>query len=189
MLTFPNLKGYYEEGTTMKRTLAIIAASMLASASIAMPALAQGKSDSAPGHSNEAGMSPSTQAPGQVKEGGNASEIAPGKSMKEGEVDTGTTAAIDDANFGTVISSIRAGKSDLAGLADGPEVNIVEVGDLIEGENRVALDNAVEDNMDSIEALRGDLAELDLDGLSDDEIDAAVAAEVEADGSLTVYTN
>lgn len=173
----------------MKRTLAIIAASMLASASIAMPAFAQGASESAPGHSKEAGANASTEAPGQVKDETSASEVAPGKSKAEGEVDTGTTAAIDDANFGTVISSIRAGKNDLGGLADDRSVNVVEMGDLIEGENRVALENAVEDNMDSIEELRADLAALDLEGLSDEEIDAAVAAEVEADGSLTVYTN
>lgn len=174
----------------MKRTLSIIAASMLASAAITMPVAAQGKSDSAPGHSGESGsgeMGASSAAPGQIKEETSASNVAPGRSAVE--VDPDETAAIGSANFGTVISSIRAGKSDLTGLADDATVNVVSVDDLIQGENRVALENAVDDNMESIDDLRLDLAALELEGLENADVDAAVAAQVDAEGNLTIYTD
>ena len=117
------------------------------------------------------------QAPGQLK----AAEA------REARPDRTTTAAIGRGNFGTLISSIRAGKSSLDGVDETTVVNVVPAETLINGENRVALDNAIRDNQDDIDALRDELAGLDL-GLTEEEIDSAVAARVESDGSLTLYT-
>lgn len=105
-------------------------------------------------------------------------------------IDTTTTASTGQDNFGTVISSIRAGKSDLSGVTADTDVNVVSVDELMEGNNRSALDNALEDNQEQIDQLRADLGDIEgLEGLTDTQIDSAVAARVDADGSLTVYTD
>lgn len=174
----------------MKRLTTLIAASLLATATAVAPALAQGNSGNAPGNSG-GGMGASANAPGQMKQDGdNATQYAPGllKPDKANRIDTGTTAAVAaKSNFGTLISSIRAGKGSLDGVMADSTVNVVQVEDLIQGSNRVALDNALAENEAEVEALRDDLAALDPDGLADEEIDRAVAARTEADGSLTVY--
>lgn len=174
----------------MKRIIAAVAAPLLASALAATPALAQGKSESAPGHNKSdngnMGMGASSMAPGHLKQGGSARDFAPGQLRGNAGVDAGTTASV--GNFGRLISSIRAGKSDLSAVNEDTTVNLVSVDSLIHGNNRAALDNALGDNQDQVEDLRDDLAELDL-GLTDAEIDSAVAARMEADGSLTVYTD
>ena len=203
----------------MKRILTLLTASLLASAVIATPALSQGNSgksmgkgngaassmgggasDLAPGQMKrlESGAGAATDfAPGQIKgDGESARDYAPGQLKKENsadadvDVDSGTTASTAKGNFGTVISSIRAGKSDLSAVTADTEVNVVPVDELIEGNNRSALDNALSDNQDQIDQLRADLGGIEgLEGLSEEQIDAAVAARVEADGSLTVYTD
>lgn len=172
----------------MKRIIAVLAASLMSAGLAAAPAFAQGKSADAPGHNrSDAEMGASSVAPGQLKQEGSARAFAPGQ-QSEGEpgVDSETTASI--GNFGTLISTIRAGKSDLSGADEVTAVNIVPVDSLIRGNNRVALDNALADSDGEIEALRDELAELDLD-LTDEEIGSAVAARMEADGSLTIYTD
>ncbi|MBX3529519.1 MAG: hypothetical protein KF849_02860 [Rhizobiaceae bacterium] len=179
-----------------------LAAVLLATSLVSAPAFAQGNSGNAPGHSGEApgnsGNAPghadgapgrSGEAPGHM---GGGFIFSPGKSAEapRGErVDRTSTAAIGQKNFGTVISSIRAGKSDLSGLIDGAAVNVVDVDTLIQGANRVALENALRDNGAEIDSLRDELAALDLVGVDDATVDAVVAARVEADGSLTLYVD
>lgn len=175
----------------MKRIIAVLAASLVASAFAAAPALAQGKSGSAPGHSSDGGgvgMGASSMAPGHVKGDNSARDFAPGhqRGAANARVDAAKTAST--GNFGRLISTIRAGKSDLGTVNDDTTVNLVSVDSLIRGNNRVALDNALSDNESRIEGLRDELDELDL-GLTDAEIDSAVAARREADGSLTIYTD
>ena len=176
----------------MKRLTTLIAASLLATATAVAPALAQGNSGNAPGNSG-GGKGASANAPGQMKqERDNDRQGAPGllKLGKADRIDSGTTAAVaGKSNFGTLISSIRAGKSSLDGVTVDSTINVVQVEDLIEGSNRVALDNALADNEAEVEALRDDLAALDPDGLTDEDIDRVVAARPEADGSLTVYVD
>lgn len=183
----------------MNAKIALAAAALVL---LSAPSFAQGNSGNAPGHSGDApgnsGNAPghaegspgrSGEAPGQM---GGGFIFSPGKSAeapRAERVDRGTTAAIGQPNFGTVISSIRAGKSDLSGLVDGAAVNVVDVDTLIQGANRVALDNALRDNTEQVDTLRDEVSALDLDGVDDATVDSVVAARVEADGSLTLYVD
>ncbi len=62
----------------------------------------------------------------------------------ETQTDTSTTASTGTkANFGTVMSSIKAGKTNvgaITGLTAVGKVNVVKVGDLAKGNNMQALD-------------------------------------------------
>jgi hypothetical protein len=178
----------------MKRTFTLLAASLLAAAIFAAPSFAQGNSGNAPGHGGDSpgnsGNAPGHSASGQGQTRGQSGVMmqAPGlMKAAEAKADRTTTAAIGATNFGTLISTIRAGKSSLDGVDESTALNIVPAETLIRGENRVALDNAIRDNQAEIDALRDELAGLDLE-LTEEEIDAAVAARVEPDGSLTIYT-
>lgn len=179
-----------------------LAIALFAAVALSAPALAQGNSGNAPGHSGD-GPGNSANAPGHADGGPGKSGAAhggrdggvifsPGRSAEAPrghDVDRGTTASTGKENFGTVISSIRAGKSDLSGFAEGAAVNVVDVDTLIQGANRVALDNALRDNTEQVDTLRDEVAALDLDGIDDATVESVVAARVEADGSLTLYVD
>ena len=199
----------------MKRAIALMAASLLASAAaISSPVFADngggghgkggehGASDNGRGEGK--GSEARANAPGQMKgDGESAKRYAPGQQMAddddqidddddqiaedEDDVDETETASIRNPNFGALISAIRSGNVDLSGVESSTDVNVVEIDDLLKGNNRSALDNALADNEEQISQLRTDLGELDVEGLSDDQINGAVAARTEADGSLTVY--
>lgn len=189
----------------MKRVLSTVAVSILASSLMAAPAFAQGNGNGngngngggnsaaadAPGQNKGDGMDATGFAPGQVKgDDESARSYAPGQ-VKNDDVDPDTTASTGQPNFGTVISSVRAGKSSLFGITDETEVNVVDVDDLAGGNSRAALDNALADNQEQIESLRNDLAGLDDEfglGLSDDDVANAVATQVD-DDTLTVFVD
>ncbi|MCG5480288.1 MAG: hypothetical protein KK478_14660 [Ensifer alkalisoli] len=192
----------------MTRIVASLAAALLACASVATPAFAQdgngsgngngegngrgsenSAAESAPGHARGEGESARDFAPGQVKgDDESAKTYAPGQSKRADDGDDDdTTGSVDNTNLGTLISTIRAGKTDLSGIADDVEVTVVDVDEF--AVNRTALDNDVEAREAEIAQLRQDLAELDFDDLTDDQIDAAVAVRVEADGTLTVFVD
>ena len=104
-------------------------------------------------------------------------------------------AASDKANFGQVISSIQASKtetSEIQSLTEVKSVNVVKVGDIAKGENMTALDNAVTKNDADITSLRTAMTSnaavnTALTNASVD-VSAVVAADVGTDGVLTVYT-
>ena len=193
----------------MKRAIALMAASLLASAAaISSPVFADngggghgkggehGASDNGRGEGK--GSEARANAPGQMKgDGESAKRYAPGQQMADDDdqiaeddddnLDETETASIRSPNFGALISAIRSGNVDLSGVESSTDVNVVEIDDLLKGNNRSALDNALADNEEQISQLRTDLGELDVEGLSDDQINGAVAARTEADGSLTVY--
>jgi hypothetical protein len=111
------------------------------------------------------------------------------------QTDTNTTASTNaDANFGSVISAIQAGKSSatsIQGLTTVSNVKVVKVSDLAKGNSMEAFDNAVSKNQADITNLQtaiGANAALKAK-LNEQSITAAdiVAANVEADGSVTVY--
>ncbi|WP_151612566.1 hypothetical protein [Sinorhizobium alkalisoli] len=185
-----------------------LAAALLACASVATPAFAQdgngsgngnregngrgsenSAAESAPGHAKGEGESARDFAPGQVKgDDESAKTYAPGQTKRADDGDDDdTTGSVNNTNLGTLISTIRASKTDLSGIADDVEVTVVDVDEF--AVNRTALDNAVEAREAEIAQLRQDLAELDFDDLTDDQIDAAVAVRVEADGTLTVFVD
>ena len=111
------------------------------------------------------------------------------------QTDTGTTASTNaDANFGSVISAIQAGKTNvgaLQGLTTVSNVKVVKVNELARGNNMEAFNNAVSKNQADITSLQTTVgantalkAKLDAQSVTTSDI---VAANVEADGSVTVY--
>jgi hypothetical protein len=135
--------------------------------------------DKAPGHQKDDDRSARAFAPGQVKK----------QAVDDDELAAKTTASIGRANFGTVISSIRAGKSSLTGIDADTQVTVVDVSDVVRGNNRVALENALAKNQTSIETLRDDLAALGITDLTQEDIDSAVAARRARDGWLVVFVD
>jgi F0F1-type ATP synthase delta subunit len=135
---------------------------------------------------------------GNSNANGNASGRADGNASEESfDLDTSTTASASaNSNFGQLISSIRASansSTQIDAMTDASDVTVVEASTLIEGNGQVALENAVEENQDSIEDLRTSIqanadlmAELENQGVTD--LSSVVAAIVNADGSVTIFT-
>lgn len=104
-------------------------------------------------------------------------------------------AASDKANFGQVISSIQSNKvgpTQIQGITEVKSVNVVKAGDIAKGENMTAFDNAVTKNEANITSLRTAMTSntavnTALTNASVD-VNTVVAADVGADGVLTVYT-
>ena len=118
-----------------------------------------------------------------------------GQANTKTQTDTSTTASTGTkANFGTVMSSIKAGKTNvgaITGLTAVSKVNVVKVSDLAKGNNMQALDKAITDNQADITGLQTAIsgntalkAKLDAEQV---QASSVVAADVEADGSVTVY--
>lgn len=185
----------------MRKILAIATASMLASAGMVGAGLAQSKnpgaerlrvqqgaSEFAPGQQQEEPGGARGLAPGQAE--APASEAAPGQQMRAAEDsdDEIVTGAIGQPNFGTVISTLRSGQMDISGVEADAQVNLVEIDELAPSGERQALDNAVAERQGEIDTLRQNLRDAGLSNLNDADIDRAVAAVVEADGSVTLYT-
>lgn len=149
----------------MKRILGLTTAALMGASVLAAPAFAEDKMDL----SGETGAT--TTMP---------------------DVDTGTTAAID-ANFDTALTAISAGSSNaqaIGTLSEVDNVKVVSVSDL-DGHDKAALDEALAQNSDGVEELRtsiGANAALS-EELRTQGVDTAtvVAAQVEADGQVTVY--
>lgn len=160
----------------MKRTLTLAAASLIAIAGLSS-AMADDATKSA------TGATMSTES-GAATESGTA--ITPDTSA------TGSVSA--DANFGDVISSIRAGKSNaeqLGTLTDVAKVKVVHVNELAKGENSKALENALTENKDQVADLQAAVeqnsalkAELEKQQVQASNV---VATKTEADGSVTVF--
>ncbi len=157
----------------MKRSIAI--ASLLLATTIAAPAMAE-----------DAAKQTGTQTQTQI--GTSAQTETTG-------TDTDTTASTGaKANFGTVMSSIKAGKTNVGAigtLTAVSKVNVIRVADLAKGNNMQALDKAVADNQADITSLQTAVsgnaalkAKLDAESVQASNV---IAANVEADGSVTVY--
>ena len=153
------------KGTIMKRILGLTTAALMGASVLAAPALAESKMDL----SGDAGAT--TTMP---------------------DVDTGTTAAIG-GNFESALTAIGAGSSNaqaIGTLSEVDTVKVVSVSDL-EGHDKAALDQAVSQNSDSVDELRTSIGanaalseELRSQGV---DTSAVVAAQIEADGQVTVY--
>lgn len=108
------------------------------------------------------------------------------------EIDTGTTAAID-ATFDSALSAISGNSGSataIEGMSEVDSVNVVRI-DELQGHDEASLDEAVTQNETAIEELRSSIEanaslsqELETEGVSASDV---VAAQVEADGKVTVY--
>ena len=102
--------------------------------------------------------------------------------------------AATNANFGQVISSIQASKTDasqIQAVTTVSSVNVVKVNDLAKGENMNALDQAVTKNEGDIATLRTAMTSNTAvnAALATASVDVAtvVAANISTDGVLTVF--
>ncbi len=103
--------------------------------------------------------------------------------------------AASNANFGQVISSIQASKTEASesqALTTVKNINVVKVNDLAKGENMAALDQAVTKNEGDISSLRSAMTANTAvnTAFTDAKVDVAtvVAADIlSGDGELTVF--
>jgi hypothetical protein len=87
-----------------------------------------------------AGASGGAAASGSDNAGGmGASGAAGAEARGNADVSTGT-------NFGRAISAIRTANNDIDALASASSISVVDIEAEVQGENAVALDNAVADN-------------------------------------------
>jgi hypothetical protein len=99
-----------------------------------------------------------------------------------------TKRSVDDSSS-VVLSAIRAGVVDLTGVTKDTKVKIVDIDGLTEEEGRSAVQQALVESENQIESLRQALRELDLKGLSEEDMDTVVAVKREPNGTLTVYVD
>lgn len=97
-----------------------------------------------------------------------------------------------ETNFGRAISAIRTSDNDIDALASASSITVVDIEAEVQGENAVALDNAVADNEDGIAALQAAIesdAELSAALAAQDvDISSVIAVETNADGSVSVFS-
>lgn len=113
----------------------------------------------------------------------------------EAGVDTGTTAATGgEGDLENAISAIGvggAGATEIEMMTDATNVEVVRIGESEGGSGSAELESAVSDNQDEIDDLRSAIESNSAlsDKLNEEDVDASdvVAAQSEADGSLTVY--
>ena len=112
----------------------------------------------------------------------------------ETSVDATATGSVQ-ANYGTLISTLNAGKgmTDLSGISADANITVVKLSTLkVEGEAN-ALDNAIKKNADAMSSLHASVsgnaalkAKLDADSIA---VDDVVAVTTGADGAVTVYVD
>lgn len=165
----------------MKRIIALTTAALMGASVMAAPALAQ----SNPGAMPETGAT-------SMPESGSTTMPQTGTTGASPDIDTGTTAAIG-ADFNTALTAIEGNSASAAALgsiSDVERVNVVQLSTL-EGHNSTALDEALASNEAGVEELKSSIqansamsSELATQGVNADDI---VAAQVAADGEITVY--
>jgi len=181
----------------MKRVIALTAAALMTGSLFAAPALAQVSVDTGVGANVGIGTNADTSA-------GSASGTVGGKIGADAQintgdkgaaantnVDAGTTAAIG-ASWDNLMSSMgdTGASASIGAMSDVGAVNVVRIGDL-GNTDADALAKAKTDNQASIDELKTSIegnakvkAALEQKGVDPSSV---VAANVAADGSLTVY--
>lgn len=112
-----------------------------------------------------------------------------------GAIDTGTTAATSsEASFGTLISSInnsQAVTSQIETMTEVNSVTVVEISSLQRGQSENALQNALSRNANAAADLQAAInANSELMSKIDEQsvdVSSVIAAEIAADGGLTLF--
>ncbi len=181
----------------MKRTSLITTTALLASLA-AVPALALDVNAGGNASSDvkvQAGGSGANAGAGMNTD----AEIGTGTSASDGSATTTTDSGItastsSDANFGLLMSSLKSNvdtAAEVKAMTDVSNVKVVKVGDLAKGNNEVAVNNAISKNAEAttelqtaIEANSALKSELDQQSV---DVSSIIAADVGADGQLTVF--
>lgn len=171
----------------MKRIIGLTTAALMGASMMVAPALAQtsdGASDvPAPGVSESAPTAPGT---------GNTDTMNDGAASTMPDVDTGTTAAIAPTFDGalTAIDGNSTSAKSIETMTEVNTVNIVKI-DELEGADAAAVESAVSENEEGVSELRSSIEanaalseQLETEGV---DASSVVAAQVEADGAVTIY--
>jgi hypothetical protein len=111
------------------------------------------------------------------------------------DVDATTTASVNSDNYGTLISTLEAGKglTDVSSITADANVTIVLLSKIKGGGDLKALDKALSKQADATTTLRASLsanaalkAKLDAEKIS---VDNVIAITTAADGMVTVYVD
>jgi hypothetical protein len=109
--------------------------------------------------------------------------------------DATATGSVSADNYGTLISTLNAGKGmvDLSGISADADITVVSVSSLKASGDTKALDNALDKNKDSLTALHASInsntdlkAKLQTQGVT---VDSIVAVTTAADGKVTVFVD
>lgn len=177
----------------MKRKIAISLAALMGASLLASPVMAQVSVDTNAGA--DVGVNAgSSSASGSGSVTGTAdSELKTGaQAGTDTNLDTGTTASVGGSFDGALsaIGNNSASAGSISAMTDVSSVNVIRISEL-EGADMDALMSAETENTASIDELQGSIegntavmAALEAQSVNTDDI---VAAEVAADGSLTVY--
>lgn len=168
----------------MKRIVGLTTAALLGASMLAAPAFAQ----------VDAGASGGVDIQAGGVTGGADVDAGATTTMPDAAVDTDTTAAIGgDATFEGALSAISGNSASAAAIGTMTEVdsvNVVRISEL-DDHDSTKLDEAVTENQAGIDELKASIEanaqlsqELETQGV---EMASIVAAQVEADGGLTVY--
>lgn len=130
----------------------------------------------------------------QAQDSSSASSSAMSSSEASSQMSSEPSSEPAKDNYGTLISTLQAGKGDLdlSAITDVTVINVVTVSSLMDG-NAKALDNAIDKSKATVDGLRTTVAanaalsaKLTAAGYAADDVLAVV---IEADGSATVYVD
>ncbi len=107
---------------------------------------------------------------------------------------TGSIGAAGDANLGGVVSAINSGRlgtAELRGVTEVSSVNVIRIDELPGGAEQQAIEQALDRHQAEVDDLRAEFdaraelqSALEAEGVSSDDV---VAAQVNADGTVTVF--
>jgi hypothetical protein len=115
-------------------------------------------------------------------------------------VDATTTGSVGTANYGSLVSNLRANKSvDLSAYGESSTINCVTVSSLQgDSDNGASLDNAISSSGDNLVTMRGEISsnqalwsdiEASCTGVADLSVEQVLAIEGGANGAFTVYVD
>lgn len=126
---------------------------------------------------------------------GAAGSVAAGTDAVAAGADATATGSVSADNYGTLISTLNAGKgmTDVGAISADADITVVSVSSLKATGDTSALDNALDKNKDAMTSLHASItsnaalkAKLETQGVT---IDNIVAVTTAADGKVTVFVD
>lgn len=126
---------------------------------------------------------------------GAAGSVAAGTTSVDAGADATATGSVSADSYGTLISTLNAGKgmSDLGAISADADITVVNVSSLKINGDTDALDNALDKNVDSMTTLHASInantalkSKLEAQGVT---IENVVAVTTAADGKVTVFVD
>lgn len=184
----------------MKRIIAVTAAALMTSALAGSAYANDMKKDDSVQMNNSGTMDngTSTGASGSMNSdtGSSAGMTTGSDAGAASDIDTGTTASTGQPTMDDLRSAMEGNQatvSSIKSMSDVSGINVVRTSELSQGADASAMDDAMQQNQSEIDDLQAAINENDVlkSKLEEQDIDVSnvVAAQTDADGSLTVYVN